>query len=133
MQKQQCEYINITENIIFEACPSVAGLVYHTSDISEILHIIMEPSLVMISHIAKDFFDFKNRLDKHCRTVTTLSACDIKSFYTNILHDPFYTAVEYWIEKLQNDLLLWRRVNKKFIREGLSIILEFSYFFINGI
>ena len=68
MQKQQCEYINIKENIIFETCPSVAGLVYHTSDISEIFHIIMEPSLAMISHIAKDSFDFKNRLDKHCRT-----------------------------------------------------------------
>ena len=133
MQKQQCEYINIKENIIFETCPSVAGLVYHTSDISEIFHIIMEPSLAMISHIAKDSFDFKNRLDKHCRTGTTFSACDIKSLHTNILHDLFYTAVKHWIEKLKNDLPLWRRVNKKFIREGLSIILEFSYFFISGI
>ena len=55
IQKQQCEYINIEENIIVEAHPVVAGPVYHTSGISEILHIIMEPSLAMISHIPKDF------------------------------------------------------------------------------
>ena len=40
---------------------------------------------------------------------------------------------EYWIEKLQNDLPLSRRFNKQFILEGLSIILEFNYFYINGI
>ena len=35
---------------------------------------------------------------------------------------------------MQNDLplLLWR-FNKQFILEGLSIILEFNYFCINGI
>ena len=80
IQKQQCEYINIEENIIVEARPIAAGSVYHTSGISEILHIIMEPSLAMISHIAKDSFDFKNRLDKHCPTGTTRSACDIKYY-----------------------------------------------------
>ena len=103
-QKQQCEYINIEENIIVEALPIVVGPVYHTSSISEILHIIMEPSLAMISHIAKDSFDFKNRSDNHCPTGTTLSTCDIKSLCTYIRS--FFTAGEYWIEKLQNDLPL---------------------------
>ena len=32
IHKQQCEYINIEENIIVEARPIVAGPVYHTSD-----------------------------------------------------------------------------------------------------
>ena len=133
VQKQQCEYINIEENIIVKAHPIVADTVYHTSSISEILHIIMEPSLAMISHIAKDSFDFKNRLDKHCPTGTTLSTCDIKSLYTNIPHDLFHTAVEYRIENLLFDLPLLRRFNKQFILEALSIILEFIYFYINGI
>ena len=84
LQKQQCEYINIEENVIIKAHPIVAGPVYHTSAISEIPHIIMEPSLAKIFHIVKDSFDFKNRLDKHCPTGTTLSTCDIKSLYTNI-------------------------------------------------
>ena len=93
----------------------------------------MEPSLAMISHIAKDSFDFKNRLDKHCPTGTTLSTCDIKSLYTNIPHDLFHTAVEYRIENLLFDLPLLRRFNKQFILEALSIILEFICFYINGI
>ena len=133
IQKQQCKYIKIEENIIVEAHPIVAGPVYNTSVISEILQIIMEPSLAMISHIAKDSFDFKNRLDKHCPTGTTLSTCDIKSLYTHIRHDLFYTAVEYWIEKLQNDLPLLRRFNKQFIFNGLAIMLEFNDFYINVI
>ena len=64
----------------------------------------MEPSLPMVLHIDKDSFNFKNGLDTHCPTRTTVSTCDIKSVYTNFLHDLFYTAVEYWIEKLQNNL-----------------------------
>ena len=72
-----------------EERPIVGGPVYHISLISEVLHIIMEPSLAMISHIAKESFDFKNRLDKHCPNGTTLCTCDIKSLYTNIRHDLF--------------------------------------------
>ena len=82
----------------------------------------------MISHIAKDSFNFKNRLDKHSPIGTTLTTCDIKSLYTNNRHDLFYTAVENWTEKLKNDLPLLRRFNKQFILEGLSIILQFNYF-----
>ena len=51
IQKEQCEYINVEENIVEER-PTVAGPIYHTSSISEILHIIMEPLLPMISQIA---------------------------------------------------------------------------------
>ena len=73
----------------------------------------MEPSLAMTSYIAKDSFDFINILVKHCPTGTTLSTSDIKSLYTNIRHDLFYTEVESWIEKLQKDLLLLRPFNKQ--------------------
>ena len=133
IQKQQYQYINIAENIIVEVQPIVVGPVYHTSGISEILHIIMEPSLAMILHILKDSFDFKNRLDKLCPNGTKLSTCDIKSLFTNIRFDIFYTTVKYWIEKLQNNSPLLRRFDKIFILEVLSIILEFNYFYINGI
>ena len=121
IQKQQCEYINIEKNVIIEARPIVTSPVYHTSGISEILHIIMEPSLAMISHTAKNYFNFKNRLDKHCPTGTALSSCDIKSLYTNIRHDLFYTAVEYWIEKLQNDLPLLRRFSNNLSLKTCSL------------
>ena len=71
IQKQQCEFRNTEEIIIVKARPIAAGSVYHSSSISEILHIIVESSLAMISHITKDSFAIKNRLDKHCPTGTT--------------------------------------------------------------
>ena len=63
----------------------------------------MEPS--MIPHIAKDCFDFKNGLDKHCPNGTTLvtrdiGTRDIKSLYTTIRLDLFYKKVEYWMNSI---------------------------------
>ena len=92
----------------------------------------MEPSLAMISHVAKQSFDFKNKLGKHCPNGATLSTCDDKLLYTNIQNDLFYAAIEHWIQKVQNDFLLLRRFDKQFILESLSIILEFNYFYIYG-
>ena len=66
----------------------------------------------MVSHIAKDSSDFRNRLDKCCSNITTLSTCFIKSLGTNIRHDLSYKAVEYCIEKSENDLPQLRRLNK---------------------
>ena len=96
------------------------------------LHLILEPSLSFIPHILKDSFDFLERLDTTSTEDTLLSSCDIKSLYTNICHDVFYKAIDYWIEKLINEIPLLRRFTKAFILEGLSIILEFNYFYINN-
>ena len=43
----------------------------------------------------------------------------------------FLTAIEYWIEHLQNNLFLLQRFTKQFVLEGLSIILKFNYVYIN--
>ena len=45
----------------------------------------------------------------------------------------FYTALEDCIEKFPNSLPLLPRFNKQFLLEDLPIILEFNYFYINGI
>ena len=128
---KRAEYIQIDEDLLIEGRPIAAGPVFHTSGISKMLHCIMEPALSSIPHIVKDSFDFTQRLEKQCRNNTLLSACDIKSLYTNIRHDLFLTAIEYWIEHLQNNLPLLQRFTKQFVLEGLSIILKFNYFYIN--
>ena len=124
--------INITKNVQIEGQPIVAGAVCYTSGISKMLHLMLEPSLSFIPHILKDSFDFLERLDTTCTEDTLLSSCDIKSLYTNICHDVFYKAIDYWIEKLINEIPLLRRFTKAFILEELSIILEFNYFYINN-
>ena len=67
-----------------------------------------------------------------CTEDTLLRSCDFKSLYTNIRHDVFQKAIDYWIEKLINEIPFLRRFTKAFILEGLSIILEFNYFYINN-
>ena len=51
---KRTEYIQIDEDILIEGRPIVAGPVFHTRGIFEILHYIMEPALSLIPHIAKD-------------------------------------------------------------------------------
>ena len=125
------EYINVDKILTIEGRPIVAGTCYHTSVISQILHVIMEPTLSFIKHILKDSFDFIDRIDTECTVNTILSACEIKSLDTNIKHDVFHKAIEYWTGKFHDDIPLLSRFTKAFILEGLNIILKFNYFYIN--
>ena len=43
----------------------------------------------------------------------------------------FLIAIEYWIEHLQNNLPLLQRFTKQLVLEGLSIIFQLNYFYIN--
>ena len=57
------EYINVDKILTIEGRPIVAGPCYHTSVVSQILHVIMEPTLSFIKRILKDSFDFIDRID----------------------------------------------------------------------
>ena len=96
------------------------------------LNIILEPSTSVILHILKDSFNFLERLDTTSTEDTFLSSCNIKSLYTNIRHDVFYKAIDYWTEKLIKKIPLLSRFTKAFNLEGLSIILEFNYCYIKN-
>ena len=127
-KKKRTEYIQIDKDILKEGRPIVAGPIFHTSEISEILHCIMEPALSLTPRIVKDSFDFTQRLEKRCQNNTLLSTCDKKCLKTNICQDLFLTALEYWIEHLQNNLPFVQRFIKQFVLAGLSIILKFNIF-----
>ena len=106
------ENINADKILIIEGRPIVAGPYYHTSAVSQMLHVIMEPTLSFTKHILKDSFEFIGRIDTQCTVNTILSTCDIKSLCTNIKHDVFYKASEYWIDKFHDDILLLSRFTK---------------------
>ena len=78
------EYINVDKNLTIEGRPILAGPCYHNIVVSQIVHVIMEPTLSFIKHILKDPFDFIDRIDSQCTVNTILSTCDIKLLYTNI-------------------------------------------------
>ena len=125
------EYINVDKILTIEGKPIVAGPCYHTSVVSQMLHVIMESTLSFIKHVLKDSFDFIDRIDTQCTVNTILSTCEIKSLYTSIKHDVFYKAIQYWIDKFHDGIPLLSRFTKAFILEGLNIILKFNYFYIN--
>ena len=79
----------------------------------------------------KTRFNFTQKLEKQCQNNTLLSTCDIKSRYTNIRHDFFLTAIEYWLEHLQNNSSSLQRFTKQFVLQGLSITLKLNYFYIS--
>ena len=54
---KNCKYVNVNEKLIIEGRLIVAGPCYHTSVISQILHVILEPTLSFIKHFLKDSFD----------------------------------------------------------------------------
>ena len=45
------EYINVDKILAIEGRPIVAGPCYHTSVVSQILHVIMEPTLFFLLNI----------------------------------------------------------------------------------
>ena len=109
--------------------PIVAGPCYHTSVVSQILHVLIEPTLSFIKHILKDSLDFIDRINTQCTVNTILS--DIKSLHTYMKHDVFYKAIGYWIDEFHDDIPLLSRLTKAFILERLNIILKFNYFYIH--
>ena len=128
------EYIHITEEeIALEGRPICSGPCYFTRGISLIIHEILLPCVSMIKHIARDTFDFKDRVAKECEEEdTVLCTWDIKSLYTNIRHDLFLESVEYWIKRFQDDLPLLKRFSLGFVLEGLKLILQYNYVMFNG-
>ena len=87
------EYINANKILTIEGRPIVAGPCYHNSVVSQILHVVMEPTLSFIKYILKDSFGLIDRIDTQCTVNNNLSTCDIKSLYTNTKHDIFYKAI----------------------------------------
>ena len=125
------EYINVDKILTIEGRPIVAEPCYHTSVVSQILLVIMQPTLSFIKPILKDSFDFLDQTDTQCTVNTILITYDIKSLYTNIRHDDFYKTIEYWIDKFHAGIPLLSRFTKAFIIEGLNINLKFKYFYLN--
>ena len=73
------KYIQIDEDIITKARPSVDGPVFRISGVSEILHCIMETALSLIPPSVKDSLNFTQKVEKQSQNNALLSTCDTKS------------------------------------------------------
>ena len=127
------EYIKVEEKLIIQGRPIVGGCAYYTHGISTMIHKIMEPCLNEISHILKDTLDFTDRTNSCFDVGTVLGVADIKSLYTNISHDLGLKTLAFCIEKLKDKIPILKGFSKQFIIEGMALILENNYFYINNL
>ena len=133
VEAERKEYIHIPGGVTdLDGRPIVSGPSFHTRNLSVMIHCILLPCLDHIKYILRDSFDFQEKLDHQCHPDTLFVTWDIKSLYTSIRHDLFYTAVEFWLDKLGDRIPLLNRFGRNFVMEALKIILELNYFMING-
>ena len=131
--EKQAEYIHIRdERIELDGRPINSGPCYFTRGLSLIVHAILLPILDFIPHILKDTFDFVERFNTACTADTQIVTWDIKSLYTNLRHDLFIRAIQYWLETFHTRIPLMNRFNSAFVLEALYIILKFNYVHINN-
>lgn len=123
---------NFTEAI--EGRPIVGGPVYHTSGLSEMIDIILDPVTKYVPYLLKDSFQLLEKIDANPMTYDNvlLGTCDIKSLYTNINHDLALTAIDYWITLTWDFIDPDNRFTKRFVLEALRIILSHNYFYYDG-
>ena len=121
------EYLQVKLNTPIEGRPIISSPVYHTSGISKILHMILQPVLEKIKHIVKDTFDFVERFDETMDEDTIIVTWDIKALYPNIRHDLFHEAIAYWVDKYASEIPLLQRFSKDFVLDALFIILKYNY------
>ena len=126
------EYLQLKLKTKVEGRPIISGPAYHTSGLSQMLHLILQPVLEKVEHIVKDTFDFIERFDTLAEDDPMIVTWDIKSLYPNIRHDLFHDAISYWIDKHRNDIPLLKRFSKDFILDALFVILKYNYAYFDG-
>ena len=126
------EYLQLKLKTKVEGRPIISGPAYHTSGLSQMLHLILQPVLQKVEHIVKDTFDFIERFDTQVEDDTVIVTWDIKSLYPNIRHDLFHDAISYWVDKYVNDIPLLTRFSKDFILDALFVILKYNYAYFDG-
>ena len=110
--------------------PIVAGPNCVTSRLSNFLDILMKPCFKKIKSFARDDIDFLEKLPRNTDDKKILLTLDVTNMYTNIDNKLGKEAIKYWPEKYPE--LIPRGISKEFILEGLSIVLEFNTFTVNG-
>ena len=133
METANSSYIHLKDfNGIIDGRPIVGGPSYHTSGLSEMVDILLEPVIHFIPHLLKDSFDFLNRVSLEATPDTHLITCDIKSLYTNISHDLAHKAIDFWTTATWDFIQPPPRFNKNFVLEALHIVLTQNFFYFCG-
>ena len=73
--------------------------------------------------------DILSKLPETAADNVQLATFDVENLYGNISNNLGMPAIEFWLEEIS---LAHQRISKKFILEGLALVLENNNFFFNG-
>ena len=129
ISQNSVEYIKISESLDIEGryfCGRIS-LPYSWEISITIIHKIMVSDPNDISHILKDTFYFDKRTNNDLKIGTAIGVAGITSLYTNISHDLKPKALEYWIEKLHQNIKHLEKFTLKRMSITLSYIITFIF------
>ena len=96
--------IEALENFYFR--PIVAGPICETHRLSKYIDIQLQPYSKHVKNYIKDTTDFLSKLPQSTDSNATLVSFDVENLYTNILHKLGIVAIQFWLEKYPQDLLV---------------------------
>ena len=98
IKEYQKEYVNITEPSDLKLRPIVAGPVFPTRPLSNLIYILLKPSLLHVKSYVKDKLDFFSECPREDYEDTLLVAFDVVNLYNNIPHTFGLETLDYWLE-----------------------------------
>ena len=97
-----------------------------TNRLSKLIDILLQPFLNKIKSFIRDNIQFLNSIPLKIDSNILIVTFDITNLYSNIPHGLGIKAVSFWIDKYPE--ILHPRFNKKFITEGIELILDDNSF-----
>jgi hypothetical protein len=106
--------------------PIISSRFAPTSRLSAFLDELLKYFVPGVRSYLKDTFQFLDYLPRSTEQDSMLVSFDVVSLYTSIPHDLGYQSLEFWFDKMDN--VLPSRFDKRFILDGIKLILENNYF-----
>ena len=128
-EEQGSEYISYFQSKDLKLRPIAAGHKCPTKRLSNFVDIPFKPLLSKIKSYVKYYFDFLKKCKRNLTKNSKLVSFDVTSLYTNIPHELWSKAIEYWLDKYPE--LIHSRFIKSFILEALKLVLKNNHFAFN--
>ena len=122
IQVQNSEYVKIYEPPDLTLRPIVAGPNCPTRRLSNLVYLLLKPSLIHVKSYIKGNLDFLAKCSLENKWDTISTTFYVVGLYLNIPHEYGLEVIEYWLDKFPEPL--HPRFPKEFVLESVKFILE---------
>ncbi len=125
------DFIQCNDPIDLKFRPIVAGPSCATHRLSNFIDILLRPYIKFVKSYVRDDIDFLTHLPETIKENSVFVSFDVTSLYTNISHELGIRAISYWLDNFTSSETNHSRISKKFILDGLKLVLENNTFQFN--